>query len=246
MMHTHAMQADPGASFVARIVAPAAALDVSSIPGTPGTEAVRARICSGSWLHHLVVRADSARSLRVVMISYEEPGSVPCDVGLLAGIDAFVDALVDEMAVNPDDADRPGVIVPERVATLAGSLGCILHAASLSLANGPSEEGFVDAVFFGAGLPPLVLLEKGHFHFPARSGLPLGIGAVALGAQHLELPLDSTAYLHTCLSGGGDQLRRLHAALPRFCASDVPEDAMLFSVTIAASHGPATGAASDG
>lgn len=235
MMHTHVMQVGHGASLVAGVVASVPAVRV---PAMPGIEVVRVRICSGSWLHHVVVRAESAHGLRVVMISYEEPGSVPCDGAAVVGIDAFVDALANEMAASPD---LSGFTVTGPVGALAGSLDCILHAASLSLADAFAGEGFVDAVFFGAGLPPLVLLEKGHFHFPARSGLPLGIGALALGAQHLELPVGSTAYLHTCLPGRSDQLRRLHAALPRFCPSDLPNDVILFSLTVAPFTGLATG-----
>lgn len=220
MVHTATQPFGHGAILVAQVYAPESSVHVSK---AGDTEIVRSRLVVGPWLHALYVRAESTRGIHVFMVSYEEPGSAVCGDEVVA----CIDALIDEMGAR---ILEPGV--SEFLARTVESKGWLLHAAWLSVPSGPIVDGYVEASFVGSGMPPLVLLEKGHYHFPARSGIPAGTASLDARMQSMDIPCGSTLYLHTCLSGPANQLRQLHASLPSFAEAALPANTIVFSLSV--------------
>jgi hypothetical protein len=84
------------------------------------------------------------------------------------------------------------------------------------------------ANFYSGGFPPLILVENNSYHFPLRSGIPLGIVEIHPQKQTLEIPLNSKIFLHTSIDENPNDLRELHYNLLQDELNNIPRDILLF------------------
>ncbi len=113
----------------------------------------------------------------------------------------------------------------------ARSEGLYASVSALSVSDAMQEDAdFAIIRVFTAGMPPLVMIENGHYHFPVRSGIPLGINDLPVSVQPLELSTKASLYVHTPLDGHGAGLKELHSMLLHLKSEMIPEDVLLFGL----------------
>ncbi len=82
--------------------------------------------------------------------------------------------------------------------------------------------------YYSAGYPPLIKIENNSYHFPVRSGIPMGINNIIPPKQVLEIPLKSRIYIHTPLNEKKHNIRELHYDILKYNLDIIPEDILLF------------------
>ncbi len=87
---------------------------------------------------------------------------------------------------------------------------------------------FQIASYYSSGIPPLVLIENDNYHFPLRSGIPLGINDVSPTKQTFEIPLHGRLYIHTPIIEKMHDLRELHYNILKQNFESLPYNLLLF------------------
>lgn len=92
-----------------------------------------------------------------------------------------------------------------------------------------SETGiFQVANYTSSGIPPLILIENENYHFPLRSGIPLGINDVLPVKQALEIPLHGRIYIHSPIIENIHNIRELHYNILKRNFENLPSHLILF------------------
>lgn len=102
--------------------------------------------------------------------------------------------------------------------------------------NGNQQEENIDtenqifqvANYYSSGLPPLILIENENYHFPLRSGIPLGINEIHPVKQTFEIPLHGRLYIHTPVIEHMHDLRELHYNILKQNFENLPYNLLLF------------------
>ncbi|MCS7205361.1 MAG: hypothetical protein NZ853_06670 [Leptospiraceae bacterium] len=94
------------------------------------------------------------------------------------------------------------------------------------------ENYFIDDIFqigqfFSFGYPPLILIHKDSFHFPTRSGIPIGVAETQIKKQSIEMPINSKLYVHTPVFNEKINLRELHYNIHKNNLESLPKNMIL-------------------
>lgn len=89
-------------------------------------------------------------------------------------------------------------------------------------------EIFQVANYYSSGIPPLVLIENENYHFPLRSGIPLGINDLHPVKQTFEIPLHGRVYIHSPIIEQMHDLRELHYNILKENFETLPYNLLLF------------------
>jgi len=200
--------------FMAYVFAPAK----SERKGTIGEGTFSIRFREGNGYRALLLQSDRGRSIQLVACSVEDVKEH------LAAVEIFFKSVAERSDMNVDtmrtELDR-----------FAKEHALLVSAATLSVSDTTQEDAsFAMVRVFMAGMPPLVMIENGHYHFPVRSGIPLGINDLHIPMQPLELPVHASLYIHTPLDGRKEELKEMHSMLSHFKSEMLPEGVLLFGL----------------
>lgn len=200
--------------FMAYVFAPAE----SEKKGSIGAGVFGVRFKAGNGYRALLMQCNEGRSVQLVACSVEDVKD------RLSAVEDFFRSANDRSEINGDslrtDLDR-----------FARENGLLVAAATLSISDSTQEDAsFAMVRVFMAGMPPLVMIENGHYHFPVRSGIPLGINDLHIPMQPLELPVHASVYIHTPLDGRKEELKEMHSMLSHFKSEMLPEGVLLFGL----------------
>lgn len=202
--------------FMAYVFAPTE----SEKKGSIGAGVFGVRFRAGNGYRALLMQSNEGRSVELIACSVEDVKD------RLAAVDDFFRSANDKSEINGDslrtDLER-----------FAKENGLLVAAATLSISDSTQEDAsFAMVRVFMAGMPPLVMIENGHYHFPVRSGIPLGISDLHIPMQQFELPVKASVYIHTPLDGRKEELKEMHSMLPHFNSEMLPDRVLLFGLNL--------------
>lgn len=187
---------------------------------TTGFFSLRFESTDQSVFRTIFLKSDNEQSLKIGFISIEDVNQK------LNQIHDFFDQLFIQ-------TDFKIQSLRNQVEIFAQSNQLIISSAFLSCESEQQEEDSNIALFdvLMCGLPPLVMFEEGRFHFPVRSGIPLGVNDLLMKSQILEMGTNATFYLHSQLNSNYE-LKELHTLLKDIDIQKLPNDILLFELQL--------------
>jgi hypothetical protein len=177
------------------------------------------------------VRFQKGNSYRALFLQYVESQSLEL---ILYSVDDVKDGLSQIENFSGSMFNRAAIqieTVRAELSELAKANGLHIAMAALGISDTVQEDAsFAMLRVLMAGIPPLVMIENGHYHFPVRSGIPLGINDLQIPLQSLELPVQASIYIHTPIDGPKEYLKEMHSMLPHFNSELIPEGVLLLGL----------------
>ncbi|MBW7858072.1 MAG: hypothetical protein H3C43_07265 [Leptonema sp. (in: Bacteria)] len=185
-------------------------------------------------LFHLSFKSTDSKSYRTLFLKSEKDQSLKIGFVTIEDVNQKQDQIrtfFDEILLRNNFEIQP---LRNEIQHFAEANKLIISSALLSCLSEQQEEDSDIALFdvLMGGLPPLVMIEDGRFHFPVRSGIPLGVNDLLIKSQILEVPINSVFYLHTQLNQNYE-LRQLHSLLQDIDTQKLPDDILLFGLQLA-------------